>query len=97
MILPGVHVTSRYVPNLLKPAGKVVVLVAAAALLGWSIWSAVKLEVNFDEEWFTPDSSYLIDTYAVRDRYWDATEVPGEMHSALDVKVTWMNMYTHLI
>lgn len=66
---------------MLTTAGKALVLILTAILLGVSIWSAVKLEMDFNYEWFTPDDSYLIDTYNVRDRYWDSTELPGMSYS----------------
>ena len=55
-------------PTLTRPAAKVSVLAAAAALAAVGAWGNVLLTQEFDPMWFLPTDSYLAEWARVNDR-----------------------------
>ena len=51
------------------------------ALLGLNIWACVKVEIDFEFEWFVPDDSYVQDMFEVRNRYWGSRTVPSAIYT----------------
>lgn len=67
---------------LLSPVGKTAALVGTAVLFVLAIFGAMELRAEIQMEWFVPDSSFLQDTYAVRDRYFPAGDnMPFAMYT----------------
>ena len=63
-------------PTLLKPAVKVVVILAFAGLAVVSLLGALDIKQEFRREWFLPSDSYLQDFYALERQQFSDSGVP---------------------
>ncbi|XP_070562444.1 patched domain-containing protein 3-like isoform X2 [Ptychodera flava] len=66
--------------GLMKLPVKIVVVIAALALLGVNIWGTINLEQEFQFEWFLPEDSYVIDYLDASDTYFPASGLAGDVY-----------------
>lgn len=64
-----------HAPSILSTAGKAVVALFFAGLLGFGIWGAMNLSVEDSERDFIPEGSYLTEYFEAADDYYPSTGI----------------------
>ena len=58
-------------PNLLTPAGRIIMLVIYAILIGGSIYGVINVEINFEFNYFIGEESDVYDWFQQNDKYFN--------------------------
>eukprot|EP00325_Prymnesiales_sp_UTEX-LB-985_P009703 CAMPEP_0174694160 /NCGR_PEP_ID=MMETSP1094-20130205/789_1 /TAXON_ID=156173 /ORGANISM="Chrysochromulina brevifilum, Strain UTEX LB 985" /LENGTH=1057 /DNA_ID=CAMNT_0015890313 /DNA_START=102 /DNA_END=3275 /DNA_ORIENTATION=+ len=69
-------IVKYYVPLLRKTSVKVIIIIAFAALTGFSSYGASKLQQNFRYRWFVNDDAKLQEAFDMQDTYYATTGSP---------------------
>lgn len=66
---------------LTNPMGKIAVLVLTAIVFGFGLNGALRIQVDFDYEWFVPDDSYLQSAFDIRDQNFERSVFSARIYT----------------